>query len=103
MRGRRYNRTKKSHGAEPGTKRIKSQSDTLPDTATALAEQHGVSRATVIRDGSRGNQHKVAGAEVALASTAAALGKASDKVSQAPINTAATIAKQHGVSVAVAT
>ena len=31
----------------------KSQVDTSADTATALAEQHGVSRATVIRDGKR--------------------------------------------------
>jgi len=53
IRGRRYNRTKKSHGAEPGTKRVKSQSETLQDTATAIAEKHGVSRATVIRDGKR--------------------------------------------------
>ncbi len=64
LRGRRYNRTKKSHGAEPGTKRVKSQSDTLLDTAAALGAQHGVSRATVIRDGTLGavSQEAVEGA-----------------------------------------
>jgi hypothetical protein len=54
LRGRRYNRTKKSKGGDYGNQHTpKSQSDTLPDTATALAEQHGVSRATVIRDGKK--------------------------------------------------
>ena len=32
---------------------VKSQSDTLPDTATSIADQHGVSRATILRDGKR--------------------------------------------------
>ena len=77
MRGRRYNRTKKKQGGTGANQHVqKSQVDTSADTATALAEQHGVSRATVIRDGSRGNQHKVAGAEVALASTAESLAAA---------------------------
>ena len=54
MRGRRYNRTKKAKGGDYGNQHTpKLQSDTLPDTATALANQHGVSRATVIRDGKR--------------------------------------------------
>ena len=53
LRGRRYNRTKKSHGAEPGTKRVKLQNATLQDTATDLGLAHGVHRATIIRDGKR--------------------------------------------------
>ena len=53
IRGRRYNRTKKSHGAEPGTKRVKLQNATLQDTATDLGMAHGVHRATIIRDGKR--------------------------------------------------
>ena len=53
IRGRRYNRTKKSHGAEPGTKRVKLQNATLQDTATDLGLAHGVHRATIIRDGKR--------------------------------------------------
>jgi len=55
LRGRRYNLTKKTKaeaGAQGGSS--KSQNDTcLPDTATTLAEQHGVSRATIIRDGKK--------------------------------------------------
>jgi hypothetical protein len=50
IRGRRYNRTKKAQG---GDHKSKSQSDTLIDTATAIATRHGVSRATIIRDGKR--------------------------------------------------
>lgn len=57
LRGRRYNRTKKSKGAPAGNvnaSKQKSQSATVvPDTATALGKQHGVSRATIIRDGKR--------------------------------------------------
>ena len=54
MRGRRYNRTKKKQGGTGANQHVqKSQVDTSADTATALAEQHGVSRATVIRDGKR--------------------------------------------------
>lgn len=55
LRGRRYNLTKKANDGSRGNQHSgKLQSDTcLPDTATALAEQHGVSRATIIRDGAR--------------------------------------------------
>lgn len=54
LRGRRYNRTKKAQGGDRKSEAVsKLQSDTLIDTATALANQHGVSRATVIRDGKR--------------------------------------------------
>ena len=41
MRGRRYNRTKKAKGGDYGNQHTpKLQSDTLPDTATALAAEH---------------------------------------------------------------
>jgi transposase len=36
----------------------KSQSDTSGDTASAIAEKYGVSRATVIRDGKRARGRK---------------------------------------------
>lgn len=55
LRGRRYNRTKKaaSDNLKHGSSSPKSQNDTSGDTATALAKQHGVSRATIIRDGKK--------------------------------------------------
>jgi len=54
LRGRRYNLTKKKQGGDRKSEAAsKSQNDTLIDTATALAEQHGVSRATIIRDGKK--------------------------------------------------
>lgn len=53
--GRRYNRTKKSHGSEAGTNRrddiARDQSDHLQRTAAKLAVEHGVSEATVKRAG----------------------------------------------------
>jgi N6-adenosine-specific RNA methylase IME4 len=48
IRGRRYNRTKKQ-----GKRTDLVANCNKVDTATALAEKHGVSRATVIRDGKR--------------------------------------------------
>lgn len=54
IRGRLYNRkkrTKAEAGAMGGSSKL--QSDTCLDTATAIADKHGVSRATVIRDGKR--------------------------------------------------
>jgi N6-adenosine-specific RNA methylase IME4 len=54
LRGRRYNRTKKAQGGTGSNQfKQKLQSDTSADAATALALRHGVSRATVIRDGKR--------------------------------------------------
>lgn len=53
IRGRRYNRTKKAAHGRDGRTFSESQIDTPKDTASALANQHGVSRATVIRDGKR--------------------------------------------------
>lgn len=47
IRGRLYEARKASHG---GDRKSKSQNDTLKDTAEAVAEEHGVSRATVHRD-----------------------------------------------------
>lgn len=46
--GRRYNRTKKSHG---GDRKSKPQNEDLISTAQKLAKEHGVSRATVKRAG----------------------------------------------------
>lgn len=55
LRGRRYNRTKKAAHGRPGNlggAKLESQSDTPAiDTAATLAKAHGVSRATIIRDG----------------------------------------------------
>jgi len=48
LRGRRYNRTKKAQG---GDRKSKCQIDTLIDASAALAKQHGVSPATIKRDG----------------------------------------------------
>ena len=54
LRGRRYNLTKKAAHGREGRTFSELQSDTpKTDTATALAEQHGVSRATIIRDGKK--------------------------------------------------
>jgi HTH domain len=53
MRGRLYNRIKKAAHGREGRTFSESQSATPKDTATTLAEQHGVSRRTVIRDGKR--------------------------------------------------
>lgn len=50
LRGRRYNRLKKGQG---GDHRSKSQSATLIDSSQWLAKEHGVHRATIIRDGKR--------------------------------------------------
>lgn len=47
LRGRRYNRTKKTHG---GQRESSPQNDDLK-TAERLAQQHGVSKATIERDG----------------------------------------------------
>ena len=49
LRGRRYNLTK----IKSGTRTDLVASCDKVDTATALAEQHGVSRATIIRDGKK--------------------------------------------------
>jgi len=48
MRGRRYNRAK---GKQGGDHKSKDQNDTLIDHAERLAKQHGVSAATIKRDG----------------------------------------------------
>lgn len=52
IRGRRYNRTKKAQG---GRSDRKFGGDTLspPKTTKALADQHGVSERTIMRDGKR--------------------------------------------------
>jgi hypothetical protein len=51
IRGRLYNRQKQKHGGQ--LPKGKSQIDTSLDTASAIANTHGVSRATVIRDGKK--------------------------------------------------
>lgn len=54
IRGRRYNRVKKAVGEHKGnqhTKTERAQSDPLPKTTERLAKQHGVSPATIKRDG----------------------------------------------------
>jgi len=48
--GRRYNRTKKAHGGDRKSEESRGQSDPLK-TAEVLAQQHGVSPATVKRAG----------------------------------------------------
>jgi hypothetical protein len=57
LRGRRYNRMKTKHdnegGANDRTKGLSCQSDNLTRTAETLAQQHGVSARTIIRDGKR--------------------------------------------------
>lgn len=53
--GRRYNRTKKARGNEPGVNHkgesVKDQNDTSQNAAAKLATEHGVSEATVKRAG----------------------------------------------------
>jgi len=56
MRGRRYNRMKQAEGAPVGNvnaskQPAQSEQVVSGDTAAALAKQHGVSRATIVRDG----------------------------------------------------
>lgn len=54
LRGRRYNRTKKAIGEHKGNQHTKMeihQNDGIPNTAERLAQQHGVSKATIERDG----------------------------------------------------
>mgnify|MGYP001153489250 CR=1 FL=1 len=54
LRGRRYNRKKKASSGRADRVFSESQSDTpKTDTAALLAKQHGVSRATIIRDGKK--------------------------------------------------
>jgi ParB family chromosome partitioning protein len=48
LRGRRYNRAKKTHGGE---REASHQNEDLRKTSEVLAEQHGVSKATIERDG----------------------------------------------------
>lgn len=50
LRGRRYNRMKKAHGGQIPGSRIVQNDPSLP-TADILAKQHGVSPATIKRDG----------------------------------------------------
>lgn len=52
LRGRRYNRTKTSHG---GDHKSKDQNDTLINSAETLSHQHGVSPRTIERDGQFAN------------------------------------------------
>ncbi|HOX15830.1 MAG TPA: hypothetical protein PLP18_06860 [Smithellaceae bacterium] len=49
LRGRRYNRAKKNHGGH-GDQKSGCQNDT-PNAADRLAKEHGVSPATIKRDG----------------------------------------------------
>ena len=53
IRGRRYNRQKKVQG---GDHKSKCQNDTLIDTSEVLAKEHGVSPATIKRDGKKAAQ-----------------------------------------------
>lgn len=52
LRGRRYNRTKKAHGGQLPRKGM-AQSEPSLSTADVLAKTHGVSSATIKRDGKR--------------------------------------------------
>jgi hypothetical protein len=52
LRGRRFNRTKQSHGGQvPRKGRAQSEPSPPERTAATLAQQHGVSPATIKRDG----------------------------------------------------
>jgi len=90
--GRRYNRAKKAHGAEPGGRgnqhSVKDQIDPLPSTAEKLAAEHGVSPATVKRAGqyadavakvSQAVQTPIAAPRQAVIKAAALIEKAPEK------------------------
>ena len=51
LRGRRYNRTKQSHGGQLPKGRGQNDPSLLPKTAETLGKQHGVSSSTIKRDG----------------------------------------------------
>ena len=53
LRGRRYNRTKQSHGGQLPKGRGQNDPSLLPKTAETLGKQHGVSSSTIKRDGKR--------------------------------------------------
>lgn len=68
LRGRRYNRTKKTHGGQiPGT--IPQNEESIP-TAERLAKQHGVSKATIERDGKFAEAVEVLGLQSEVAAGA---------------------------------
>jgi ParB family chromosome partitioning protein len=72
LRGRRYNRTKKSVGEHKGnqhTKMENHQNDGIP-TAERLAQQHGVSKATIERDGQFAEAVEVLGLQAEVAAGA---------------------------------
>ena len=55
LRGRRYNRVKKIQGGTGANQYVQiGQNDTSANTADRLAKEHGVSSATIKRDGKRG-------------------------------------------------
>ncbi len=66
LRGRRYNRLKKSHGGE---REASPQNDDLK-TSERLAKQHGVSKATIERDGQFAEAVEVLGMEADILSGA---------------------------------
>lgn len=68
LRGRRYNRLKKSHGGQIPNSRI--VQNELSSTAEVLAEQHGVSEATIKRDGQFAEAVEVLGMEADILSGA---------------------------------
>lgn len=72
LRGRRYNRTKKAVGEHKGnqhTKMENHQNDGIP-TAERLAQQHGVSKATIERDGKFAEAVEVLGLQSEVAAGA---------------------------------
>ena len=101
MRGRRYNRTKKAaHDGGKGKTRVV---DTLSATNTAesLAAEHHVSEKTIRRDGKRAEAlDKLAETQPEQAQAVRDGGKGRSRVDAevAPTNTAAALAKAHGVS-----
>lgn len=67
LRGRRYNRTKKSHGGE---REARGQNAPLLSTAQKLAEQHGVNASTIKRDGKFAEAVEVLGLQSEVAAGA---------------------------------
>lgn len=65
FRGMLYNAAKKTHGGE---RESSYQNDNLPKTSEALARQHGVGVATIIRDGKFAEAVEVLGMESEVAS-----------------------------------
>lgn len=65
IRGRRYNRAKKRHGGE---REASPQNEDSKKTSEVIAEQHGVSKATIERDGKFAEAVEVLGIELEVVS-----------------------------------